>query len=136
VDRLPQLDPAADEILGELTEAAAGIIELLGFGMTARKKGFIQHDGASGLGNERIDCGGDLFKSAHERDALAIVNEGSGAKGGLDLPLDRICLPAWLCLHPAFASLDRFQPVCHKRVDLPSRQPAPSRKPAEQPAFT
>ena len=38
---LTGLDPAADDILGELTKAAAGIIELLGFGMAARKKGFL-----------------------------------------------------------------------------------------------
>jgi len=51
---------------------------------------------------------------------VEFANERSGAKGGLDLPLDWICLAARLRLHPAFASLDRFQPVCHKRFDLPT----------------
>jgi hypothetical protein len=125
---LTGLDPTADEILGELSEAATGVIELVSLGMTARKKSLIQRNGSSGLGcNQRIDCGGDLFKPAHERKALTVANECSGAKGGLDLPLDWICLAAWLSLHPAFASLDPFQPVWHNaricRIDRPRIRP-------------
>ena len=42
------LDPLADEIPVELPEAAAGVIEFIGFGMADRKKCPIQRDGATG----------------------------------------------------------------------------------------
>jgi hypothetical protein len=100
-----------------MPEAAAGVIELVGLGMAARQEGFIQRDGASGLGwNELIDYRRYLLKPAHEREALAVANERSGAEGGFDLPFDWIS--PWLRFHPAFASFDRFQSVCHKRFNL------------------
>jgi hypothetical protein len=37
---LPGLDPAADEILSELTEAAARVVEFLGLRMASREESF------------------------------------------------------------------------------------------------
>ena len=45
---LKGLDPTADQILGESSEAATGVIELVGLGMTAGKKSLIQRNGSSG----------------------------------------------------------------------------------------
>jgi hypothetical protein len=89
------LDPLADEIPVELPEPAAGVIEFIGLGTAARKKSPTQRDGAGRLGcNEHIDGCGDLFKPAHKRGALTIANQRPRAEGGLDLPLDWICLAA------------------------------------------
>ena len=97
---LPGLDPAADYILRELPEAAARIINFVGLRMAPCKKGLKQIDGAHRIGRDQlIDGSGDLFEQTYERGTFTVANECSGPERSFNLPLNRVCLAAWLVFH-------------------------------------
>ena len=95
--RLPGLDPAAEELADELPEAAARVVDLLGLLVAAGEERLVEGDGSGRIAAGQLgDLGRDLIEVAHEREACAVRDEGSGVERQLDLVLDRICLG--LCL--------------------------------------
>src|ERR1035438_7833971 len=96
---LTGFDPEADEILGKLSEAAARVVEFIGFSMAAGQEGLAECDATRRFRFDDIpDAGDDLVKSTDKREARAVGDVSSRAERQLDLPLDRVCLGA----RPAF----------------------------------
>src|ERR1022692_1813110 len=90
---LAGFDPEADEILGKLSEAAARVVEFIGFSMAAGQEGLAECDATRRFRFDDIpDAGDDFVKSTDKREARAVGDESSRAERQLDLPLDRVCL--------------------------------------------
>ncbi len=91
VGRLAGLDPAADQILGKLPEAAAGVVQFLGLLVAARKEGLAKAGRARWIGlHQRADFLLDRFQVANERVALTVENEFAGNQRQFDLPLQGV----------------------------------------------
>ncbi len=74
--RLAGLDPPADEILGELPETAARVVQFFGFLAAAREEGLVESCGTCRIGLQKnIDPGRHSFEVAHERKTCAVANE-------------------------------------------------------------
>jgi len=97
---LSRLDPAAVELIDELTEEAARVVELLDLQVARGEEGLVQGGGPGGIaGDELGDLGRDLVEVAHEREAGTVGDEGARVQRQLDLLLDRIALASDLSSH-------------------------------------
>jgi hypothetical protein len=74
--RLAGLDPAADEILGKLSETPARVVEFFGLLTASCEKDLAESGGAGRIGlQENIDSARNRFEAAYEREACAIATE-------------------------------------------------------------
>ena len=83
---LPGLDPPADEILSELSETAARIVEFFGSFSAAREEGLLESGGARRIGLLKfVGLRRSRFEAAYEREARAVADERSRAERQFDL---------------------------------------------------
>jgi hypothetical protein len=84
---------AADEILGKLSEAAAGIVKFIRLRVASSQEGLIECYAPYRFGSgDGADFGGNFLKSPDERNTRAVVNEFPGAERVLDFLLNGILL--------------------------------------------